>query len=154
MTRWSGDMWIRPKKKNYVRAYACKQNRCKHLRPGRRNMLGSGSQGSICLYVNKLLREIDKCPINIKTEMNKENEVVVEQEKASCIDFSVNNNIGEKILRHDFERVVVPAIRFLKENFHPHTILIIASDRAEISEGLMSYVDIENVGLPDESIQP
>lgn len=42
----------------------------------------------------------------------------------------------------EFEKIVKPLIKYMAENHHPHTMLIIDSTHAEIVEGVIStYID-------------
>ncbi len=42
--------------------------------------------------------------------------------------------------RDEFEILARPMIKFLNNNLHPHTHIVIHSTRAELSEGLCAFV--------------
>lgn len=39
----------------------------------------------------------------------------------------------------EFEALTRPVIKFLNDNFHPHAVVVIETDRAELMEGLYVF---------------
>ena len=49
-----------------------------------------------------------------------------------------NTTKQNKQIVDDFTEIVKPLIKYMAENYHPHTTLIITSTNAELLEGKMS----------------
>lgn len=45
--------------------------------------------------------------------------------------------------RSDFEEAVKPLIKFLNDNYHPHTTVIVDCGKAQLVEGIMSMITEE-----------
>lgn len=41
----------------------------------------------------------------------------------------------------NFEKVALPMIKYINENHHPHTTIIVTTDRAEVLEGVNAIVN-------------
>jgi hypothetical protein len=48
-----------------------------------------------------------------------------------------------KVDREKFENAVRPLMKYMAENFHPHSKIIVDSSRAELVEGVRSIVTNE-----------
>lgn len=42
--------------------------------------------------------------------------------------------------RQEFEKVLRPLIKFLNDNYHPHVTVVVDCKRAELFEGLCSFI--------------
>jgi hypothetical protein len=51
----------------------------------------------------------------------------------------------EQIKREEFEKLTRPLIKYLCENYHPHTHVTVTSTTAELSEGIQAYTTDEYV---------